>query len=1269
MIRNTESELLGFENAYKAHVQAIKNSDRDATDSEKKWLDDMKETISSAKAELKGLRQNYQEQVQSGTFMTGLAQGMQGLMGAYTAASGILAQFNADEEKLQKIQTKLQSSMAILMGLQQVSNTLMSTSAFRVQVVAKATNALAAAQAKLAAASGLAKIAMGGFVAIAAVAVGALAAILLNTNKVTAESNKMTKAITNNASSQIFAYQKLRAQWVGANGDIEKQNKLLKDDAWKELGVAVNNVADAEKVLIDNTEAMVKSYIAKAKAAAMYEEAQNPIKRATQKEVKAAKFEAKANGERPLNAWDKTMGYLFGNGFWNYTEQYYDENGNLVTSGTRPNLYGNNREQKKQNTIWNTKMYYKHRADKKNTSAKKAYDEAYGYLAEAVDYDAEAQKILEDAGITDNDTQDIINAMRQRAEAVKNARLALDNEVRSIRNEIVSNEIELIQDNHEKEIKANELELQKRLQAIEDEKKQYIDALKAKAKAEWLAANPGASDSDWNGSGYKPDSEQQKFIDETFGPNGTLAAQARAQAQKKSSEIERSYQQEMLRNYGDYAQKRLALVMEWDKKIEQIEDKSLARRAEKQKEVAIAELEYEQVSQYGSYSTKRDALSRLWDARIETLETADEKINAAKQKERELFDLAQQYESSYQMIFSDPATLAKKDLATALDLAKQKFREMSQAADPESYAAMRDQIKALSEELDSIGNGQDIWGKFGGLVTAGNRRGRTALGVNEAYQEYEKVKQLYYQHKATIDDVSAALNVYNAASREANKAQQDYRDEMAKLTFGELINLPGLLTSAADRMREFADAMDDADLAARADEMGAFAQNLSSAAQGFQSGGWIGAIAGGVLDIVSQTASALMAAKSEAKEMADNAMDFQRAMELAALSIDSIKTSSIFGDDNARRATEAWRIAGDAMKKYSDEMAAYNEAAEVTVKRTGNTNYGKGLFFGLWDSGSKASGLWLQQIDAVEKGYNKLQAMAIKTKDATGWGRFWGAEDTYTSLKDLAPQLWDAEGKLQTEQLRIFLETNTQLDETQRKELENLLDIQEAYEDAMDAVKDYASGILGDFAFTIGDVICDAILTGEDAMEQLGGIGASVIDTLARQMASSWMLENYLNQYEEQMTAAFGSGSAKDVTDVVAQIVRGLPAAVQGVTEMVSGIYDYAETVGLDIDSLKESTREAATKNSLGASQESVDESNGRLTAIQGLADDIRTEQKVQTSLLSALRADSSSILEEVMGIHADTTGIRLTANEMRTFLKEIRSNVGTIADKGVRML
>ena len=81
--------------------------------------------------------------------LAGLVQGMTGLAGAFSAGQGAVSLFVKNNEELATIQTKLQAAMAITIGLQQISNTLHSTSAFRINTVTKLTNLWRNAQALL----------------------------------------------------------------------------------------------------------------------------------------------------------------------------------------------------------------------------------------------------------------------------------------------------------------------------------------------------------------------------------------------------------------------------------------------------------------------------------------------------------------------------------------------------------------------------------------------------------------------------------------------------------------------------------------------------------------------------------------------------------------------------------------------------------------------------------------------------------------------------------------------------------------------------------------------------------------------------------------------------------------------------------------------------------------------------------------------------------------------------------------------------------------
>lgn len=87
--------------------------------------------------------------------LQGFMSGVSGLAGLFTTATGALSLFASENENLARIQTRVQSVMAITMGLQQVFNALNKDSAFRLVTVVKMKNLLTAANTRLAVALGI----------------------------------------------------------------------------------------------------------------------------------------------------------------------------------------------------------------------------------------------------------------------------------------------------------------------------------------------------------------------------------------------------------------------------------------------------------------------------------------------------------------------------------------------------------------------------------------------------------------------------------------------------------------------------------------------------------------------------------------------------------------------------------------------------------------------------------------------------------------------------------------------------------------------------------------------------------------------------------------------------------------------------------------------------------------------------------------------------------------------------------------------------------
>lgn len=273
----------------------------------------------------------------------GVIQGLSGLSGAFSAATGAVSLFAGENENLQKVMTKVQSVMAIAMGLQSVAQTLNKDSAFHLVtlnglkewwagIVEKATaaetaetaaivantaaqQAQSAATAQNTAVQGANTVATGGQ-AVAATAgsvanltlAGAFRAVGLAIKSipglgwliagVTALgvgisyfSNKakeakkaqeeLSKAMIEGCYKPIGKIEELSTKYTMLGNNIKDKEKFIKDNkkSFEELGVSVKNVHDAENLLVRNKDAFVNAQMAKARAMAYMQTAAEQVKK------------------------------------------------------------------------------------------------------------------------------------------------------------------------------------------------------------------------------------------------------------------------------------------------------------------------------------------------------------------------------------------------------------------------------------------------------------------------------------------------------------------------------------------------------------------------------------------------------------------------------------------------------------------------------------------------------------------------------------------------------------------------------------------------------------------------------------------------------------------------------------------------------------------------------------------------------------------------------------------------------------------------------
>ncbi len=208
----------------------------------------------------------------------GIISAVSGVAGAFSAAQGAIGLFAGENENLQKIMVKVQSLMAITIGLQQVSETLNKDSYFNLKILKKGKELLALAEMKVATAMGVSTVAARALMATLTLGLSvAITGAIILINKLVsrqAEARKkqeeFNKAVAEAAYKPVAAINILAAEWEALGDNMEAKEKFVRNNqkAFEDLGVAIGGVNEAEKLLVDNKKAFVESMMFRAKALA-----------------------------------------------------------------------------------------------------------------------------------------------------------------------------------------------------------------------------------------------------------------------------------------------------------------------------------------------------------------------------------------------------------------------------------------------------------------------------------------------------------------------------------------------------------------------------------------------------------------------------------------------------------------------------------------------------------------------------------------------------------------------------------------------------------------------------------------------------------------------------------------------------------------------------------------------------------------------------------------------------------------------------------------
>lgn len=218
--------------------------------------------------------------------LQGLISGASGVAGAFTMATGIMGAFASENENLVKIQTRVQSVLAITMGLQQVMNALNKDSAFRLVTVVKMKNLLTAANTRLAASLGISTAAASALMATLTLGLSAVITGLIVLWDRYSDSQEAAAA---KAKERVEIEKEGRAQMIKTRFEIDSTLKSLKEfNGTKEQEKAkveelnrkygesfgyYNTIAEWYGVLLQKGEAYIRMLFLQAKVQALINKA------------------------------------------------------------------------------------------------------------------------------------------------------------------------------------------------------------------------------------------------------------------------------------------------------------------------------------------------------------------------------------------------------------------------------------------------------------------------------------------------------------------------------------------------------------------------------------------------------------------------------------------------------------------------------------------------------------------------------------------------------------------------------------------------------------------------------------------------------------------------------------------------------------------------------------------------------------------------------------------------------------------------------------
>ena len=1212
--------------------------------------------------------------------MQGLISGLSGVAGAFSVAQGTMSLFAGENEDLQKIMVKVQSLMAITIGLQQIQQTLNKDSAFTLVTLNglkewwnKLTGQSAVEQAAATEINPAAQVANATATAADTAAqtanntatAGGTAAQVANTASTTAQT-AATTAGTVATKAMSVAMKGLRAALIstGIGALVVLLGSLVN---W--LMKAFEASSKADKKFEEQQEILKAGNEAYIKASMEIENYKNKLE-----SFKGTKAQEKEVVKELNSKYGEAMGYYKTLAEWKTVlkqkgEKYCEmlmleaQAQALLTKTTEAYIKLQEVRAKAENGDFN-KWWRGKRGD--NRAAQKAINEAQ---EEYENWKKQWGEIQEKASQfkKDNDLDFHIDPSKDKFDPKKAAltqkksieewKKAVKQYIKDAHSEIADYTIEAMAEGQSKELNQIELDtvrkrnawrqqLRQLAKVRQDAEKQYYMSQKGATEVKWANSKRGKMTID----DYVKELLQDPKIAEEF--NRVLTA-ITEQGEREKAEIRRKYTDALIDEYGTVEQRIEKLNREWAKKLSTMPTEYL-HNAIKQMNAEFAALESADFKKSINWES---VFGDLGKQSLSTLQYNLDKIKA--------------YFAS------------NKDSMGATEI--KDYQEAITKMEEE--IASRNPFVALHKSIKDIGNAKtefvaalQAWHDAQDGITTAQREYNEALAVEQALREQidlgtltedsDKYREAEENLKLAKFRVAEATERNSQAEQRALSARNNitvsYKNFATQLRAvggvisgigGQAQNLAAIFSD--DVANGIGKALDtiDAVLDAASTVMDAIGDVGKGVAEGVEAtvdataqGATAAAAAGAASISTIEKASVILAVISAALQVATAIANLfndddskQKEIENLQRRIDQLQWEL----DNADTVRLQNNV-GDAVQKLRDIYAETTQEVlrlHLTSQQYGNS-WTRMIARMRYDSE-----VYEKSIEKIADAYAKVAYTADK---ALGGKRY---DESRKQLENLAEQQILIQKQINEEQSKKKTD-HGKIEEWQRQ-------IQEIAQEMASIINEMLEDIIGytaaDLASELGDAFFEAAKQGEDAMEAWRKkVNDIVADVLQRMLVQKYLEERIGGIFDRYKKEWFGNDGSFKGIDAVIGSMNGFAGELNQVGEEFNAIYQ-----GLS-DSLKnyftgDAEREGMSKGIATASQDSVDENNARLTTIQG-----HTYTLVQG--MNDLNRTSNAVLDKLTGIEKNTSEANDKLDRVDKNIKDIKNTVDDIDRKGLKL-